>query len=148
MSDANPRKSNREKAMDEDLAELRICMDMFLNSQMNEAIALLRGRHKPESMYYQFGKALEDALRAVISFHPNDIETAMKSFDQTLKVANAQRKTSSVVGVNTVKALGSWVFGTVGGGSFRGMTRIEKHAVSVLPPFRPPNGSWLKSRFC
>ncbi|KAK3823189.1 MAG: hypothetical protein J3Q66DRAFT_279055 [Benniella sp.] len=117
--------------MDEDLAELRICLDMFLNSQMNEAIALLRGRHKPESMYYQFGKALEDALRAVLSFHPNDIETAMKSFDQTLKVANAQRKTSSVVGVNTVKALGSWVFGTVGGGSFRGMTRIEKHAELV-----------------
>ncbi|KAF9924497.1 hypothetical protein BGZ65_008298, partial [Modicella reniformis] len=131
MSDANPRKSNREKSMDEDLAELRICIDMFLNSRMNEAIALLRGRHKPESMYYQFGKALEDALRAILSFQPADIETAMKSFDQTLKVANAQRKSSSMVGMDTVKAIGSWVVGTIGGSSFRGMTRVEKHAELV-----------------
>ncbi|KAG0247001.1 hypothetical protein BGX31_000031 [Mortierella sp. GBA43] len=131
MSDASPRKSNREKAMDEDLAELRICMDLFLNSRMNEAITLLRGRHKPESMYYQFGKALEDALRAILTFHPDDIEKAMKSFDQTLKVANTQRKSSSIIGMDTVKALGSWVIGSIGGSSFRGMTRIEKHAELV-----------------
>ncbi|KAI8600179.1 hypothetical protein EDD21DRAFT_416106 [Dissophora ornata] len=132
MSDSNPRKSSLEMAMDEDLAELRVCMDMFLNSRMNEAEALLRGRHKPESMYYQFGKALMDALKALLTFRPEDIENAMKSFDLTLKVANTQRKTSSIVGVSTVKAFGSWVTGTVGAGSFRGMTRIEKHAVRSL----------------
>ncbi|KAG0363856.1 hypothetical protein BC939DRAFT_477455 [Gamsiella multidivaricata] len=131
MSDANPRKSNLEKAMDEDLAELRICIDMFLNSRMNEAEALLRGRHKPESMYYQFGKALVDALRAILTFYPDDIEKAMKSFDLTLKVANAQRKTSSIIGMGTVKAFGSWVVGTIGASSFKGMTRIEKHAELV-----------------
>ncbi|ORZ26790.1 hypothetical protein BCR41DRAFT_332843 [Lobosporangium transversale] len=131
MSDANPRKSGLERAMDEDLKELRVCMDLFLNSKMNEAEALLRGRHKPESMYYQFGKALVDALKAILTFHPDDIEKAMKSFDLTLKVTNAQRKTSSIIGVSTVKALGSWVIGTVGASSFRGMTRIEKHAELV-----------------
>ncbi|KAI1314959.1 hypothetical protein EDD11_001443 [Mortierella claussenii] len=131
MSDANPRKSSLERAMDQDLAELRVCLDMFLNSKMNEAEALLRGRHRPESMYYQFGKALLDALKAILTFQPNDIEKAMKSFDLTLKVANQQRKSSSIVGVSTVKALGSWVVGTVGAGSFRGMTRIEKHAELV-----------------
>ncbi|OAQ25161.1 hypothetical protein K457DRAFT_81060 [Linnemannia elongata AG-77] len=129
MFDSNPRKSNLEKAMDEELAELRIVMDHALNNRMTEAEALLRGRHKPESMYYQFGKALLDALRAILTFHPDEIEKAMKSFDLTLKVADKQRKAaSSIVGLGTVKALGSWVIGSIGAGSFRGMTRIEKHA--------------------
>ncbi|KAK3832980.1 MAG: hypothetical protein JOS17DRAFT_816093 [Linnemannia elongata] len=129
MFDSNPRKSNLEKAMDEELAELRIVMDHALNNRMKEAEALLRGRHKPESMYYQFGKALVDALRAILTFHPDEIEKAMKSFDLTLKVADKQRKAaSSIVGLGTVKALGSWVIGSIGAGSFRGMTRIEKHA--------------------
>ncbi|KAF9942722.1 hypothetical protein BGZ67_000129 [Mortierella alpina] len=130
MSDANPRKSSLERAMDEDLAELRVCMDHFINSRMNEAEHMLRGRDKPESMYYQFGKALLDALRAILTFHPDEIEKAMRSFDLTLKVANKQRK-QSWMGLGTVKAVGSWVVGTVGSGSFRGMTRIEKHAELV-----------------
>ncbi|KAG0198000.1 hypothetical protein BGX28_008503 [Mortierella sp. GBA30] len=117
--------------MDEDLAELRICIDLFLNSRMNEAENLVRGRNKPESMYYQFGKALLDALKAILTFHPDEIEKAMRSFDLTLKVTNKLRKQSSIVGLDTVKALGSWVVGTVGAGSFRGMTRIEKHAELV-----------------
>ncbi|KAF9920343.1 hypothetical protein FBU30_009845 [Linnemannia zychae] len=129
MHDTNPRKSSLEKAMDEELAELRIVMDHALNNRMTEAETLLRGRNKPESMYYQFGKALIDALRAILTFHPDEIEKAKKSFDLTLKVADKQRKSSSgIVGLGTVKALGSWVIGTVGAGSFRGMTRIEKHA--------------------
>lgn len=115
--------------MDEELAELRVVMDLALNNRMTEAEALLRGRHKPESMYYQFGKALLDALRAILTFHPDDIEKAMKSFDLALKVTDKQRKTS-MAGLGTVKALGSWVIGSIGAGSFRGMTRIEKHAVS------------------
>ncbi|KAG0038673.1 hypothetical protein BGZ82_011252 [Podila clonocystis] len=131
MSDANPRKSNLEKAMEEDLAELRIAMDHFLNNRMNEAEEMLRGRHKPESMYYQFGKALCDALKAILTFHPDDIEKAMRSFDLTLKVTNKQRKASSVAGLGTVKAFGSWVVGSIGAGAFKGMTRIEKHAELV-----------------
>ncbi|KAG0343130.1 hypothetical protein BG000_007586 [Podila horticola] len=131
MSDANPRKSNLEKAMEEDLAELRIAMDHFLNNRMNEAEEMLRGRHKPESMYYQFGKALCDALKAILTFHPDDIEKAMRSFDLTLKVTNKQRRTSSVAGLGTVKAFGSWVVGSIGAGAFKGMTRIEKHAELV-----------------
>ncbi|KAG0310913.1 hypothetical protein BGZ99_010467 [Dissophora globulifera] len=131
MSDANPRKSNMEKYLDEDLAELRIVMDLFLNSKMNEAEALLRGRHKPDSMYYHFGKALVDALRAILSFRRTDIEKAMKSFDATLKIANSQRKTSSIVGITTAKAFSSWVVGSIGAGTFKGMTRIEKHAELV-----------------
>jgi len=105
-------------------------MDFFIDNKMNKGEELLRGRHKPESMYYTFGKALVDALKAILSFHPDDIEKAMKSFDLTLKVTNKQRKSAnqSVV-TGSVKAFGSWVVGTVGGGSFRGMTRIEKHAV-------------------
>ncbi|KAF9104429.1 hypothetical protein BGX29_001901 [Mortierella sp. GBA35] len=129
MFDSNPRKSNLEKDMDEELAELRIVMDHALNNRMTQAEALLRGRHKPESMYYQFGKALIDALRAILTFHPDEIEKAMRSFNLTLKVADKQRKAASaIVGLGTVKALGSWVIGSIGAGSFRGMTRIQKHA--------------------
>ncbi|KAF9216318.1 hypothetical protein BGZ59_010192 [Podila verticillata] len=131
MSNANPRKSNLEKAMEEDLAELRIALDHFLNNRMNEAEEMLRCRHKPESMYYQFGKALCDALKAILTFHPDDIEKAMRSFDLTLKVTNKQRKTSSVAGLGTVKAFGSWVVGSIGAGAFKDMTRIEKHAELV-----------------
>jgi hypothetical protein len=149
MFDSNPRKSNLEKAMDEELAELRVIMDLALNNRMTEAEALLRGRHKPESMYYQFGKALIDALRAILTFHPDEIEKAMKSFDLTLKVADKQRK-SSITGLGTVKALGSWVIGSIGAGSFRGMTRIEKHAVSpsILSPFFSLVAFWFVYLFC
>ncbi|KAG0253169.1 hypothetical protein BG011_006515 [Mortierella polycephala] len=131
MSDLNPRKSYLERAMDDDLKELRVCMDLFLDAKMNEAEAMLLTAHKPESMYYQFGRALVHALRAILTFHPDEIEKAMRSFDETLKIANKQRKTSAVIGLGTVKAFGSWVIGTVGGGSFRGMTRMEKHAELV-----------------
>ncbi|KAF9358549.1 hypothetical protein BGX26_001493 [Mortierella sp. AD094] len=132
MSDSNPRKSNLEKAMDEDLAELRIAMDLFLNARMNEGEALLRGRHKPESLYYSLGKSLVDTIRATMTFQRDDIENAMKSFDVTLKVASAQRKkSSSITGVGTVKAIGNWVIGSVGANSFKGMTRLEKHAELV-----------------
>ncbi|KAF8964164.1 hypothetical protein BGZ46_000823 [Entomortierella lignicola] len=132
MSDSNPRKSNLEKAMEEDLAELRIVMDLFFNARMNEADALLRGRHKPESIYYALGRALVDTVRALLTFNRDDIETAMKSLDQSLKVANGQRrKTSSIAGVGTVKAIGNWVVGTIGASSFKNMTRLEKHAELV-----------------
>ncbi|KAF9103083.1 hypothetical protein BGX27_010738 [Mortierella sp. AM989] len=132
MSDNNPRKSNLEKAMEEDLAELRIVFDMFLNSRMNEAEALLRGRNKPDSIYYHLGRSLLDAFRACLTFQRDDIEKTMKSLDLSLKVANAQRKkSSSIVGVGTVKAIGNWVVGNVGANSFKGMTRLEKHAELV-----------------
>ncbi|KAF9384750.1 hypothetical protein BGX21_001221 [Mortierella sp. AD011] len=132
MSDFNPRKSNLEKAMDEDLAELRIVMDMFLNGRMNEGDSLLRGRDKPESIYYSLGKSLVDTIKAGISFRRDDIENAMKSYEVTLKVASAQRKkSSSITGVGAVKAIGSWVAGNVGANSFKGMTRLEKHAELV-----------------
>ncbi|KAF9585091.1 hypothetical protein BGW38_003934 [Lunasporangiospora selenospora] len=134
MSDANPRKSNLEKLLDEDLAELRIAMDLFLNSRMNQAeeLVMSRARQKPDSMYYQLGVALLMALRAILTFHPDKIEQAMKAFDATLKIANQHRKpASSVVGLSTVKSIGSWVIGNIGAGSFRGMTRLEKHAELV-----------------
>ncbi|KAG0238873.1 hypothetical protein BGW42_000034 [Actinomortierella wolfii] len=127
MSNSNPRKSSLEQQMEEDLVELKEALDLFLDNKMNEAEALVR---RKETMYFKFGQAMLDAIKAIITFHPDKIQTAKKSFDAAIKKAEELRKPSTY-GLGTVKSLGSWVIGTTGAGAFKHMTRPEKHAELV-----------------
>lgn len=86
---------------------------------------------EPTAMYYELGKAIIQGLRALVTFDPYEIEAGMKAFDKAIKVSNKQRK-GSMMGLGSVKAVGSFVVGTIGAGSFRGMNRVQKHAVSLI----------------
>ncbi|KAF9976031.1 hypothetical protein BGZ73_009242 [Actinomortierella ambigua] len=127
MSNSNPRKSSLEQQMEEDLADLKVALDMFLDNKMNEAEAIVR---RKETMYFKFGQAMLDAVKAIITFHPDKIQTAKRSFDAAIKKAEELRKPTTY-GLGTVKSLGSWVIGTTGASTFKHMTRVEKHAELV-----------------
>ncbi|KAG0352674.1 hypothetical protein BG005_007912 [Podila minutissima] len=85
---------------------------------------------EPTAMYYELGKAIIQGLRALVTFDPYEIEAGMKAFEKAIKVSNKQRK-GSIIGLGSVKAVGSFVVGTIGAGSFRGMNRVQKHAELV-----------------
>ncbi|KAK3815129.1 MAG: hypothetical protein J3Q66DRAFT_205252 [Benniella sp.] len=82
---------------------------------------------KPRSMYYDLGKGIIQGLRALVIYDPAEIEKGMKAFEQAIKTADKQRK-GSIIGLGSVKAVGSFVVGTIGAGSFKGMNRVQKHA--------------------
>ncbi|KFH64515.1 hypothetical protein MVEG_09248 [Podila verticillata NRRL 6337] len=82
---------------------------------------------EPTAMYYELGKAIIQGLRALVTFDPYEIEAGMKAFEKAIKVSNKQRK-GSMMGLGSVKAVGSFVVGTIGAGSFRSMNRVQKHA--------------------
>ncbi|KAF9158113.1 hypothetical protein DFQ26_007965 [Actinomortierella ambigua] len=124
MSNSNPRKSSLEQQMEEDLADLKVALDLFLDNKMNEAEAIVR---RKDTMYFRFGQAMLDAVKAIITFHPDKIQTAKRAFDAAIKKAEELRKPSAY-GLGTFKSLGSWVIGTTGAGTFKHMTRLEKHA--------------------
>ena len=89
------------------------------------------GKDKSAGMYYELGKAIIQGLKALVTFDPEEIEKGMKAFEMAIKTADKQRK-GSLLGLGSVKAVGSFVVGTIGAGSFRSMTRVQKHAVSLF----------------
>jgi hypothetical protein len=89
------------------------------------------GPKEVRSMYFELAKGIIQGLRALVTFDPFEIEAGMKAFEQAIKTADKQRK-GSMLGLGSVKAVGSFVVGTIGAGSFKGMNRVQKHAVSLV----------------
>ncbi|KAF9928187.1 hypothetical protein FBU30_002583 [Linnemannia zychae] len=84
--------------------------------------------HKePRSMYFELAKGIIQGLRALVTFDPFEIEAGMVAFEKAIKTADKQRK-GSMLGLGSVKAVGSFVVGTIGAGSFKSMNRVQKHA--------------------
>ncbi|KAF8966208.1 hypothetical protein BGZ46_000408 [Entomortierella lignicola] len=110
------------------------------NLRAESTISLLEGKKNKgggkkdkelRSMYYDLGNGLIQGLRALVTFDPEQIDLGMKAFERTIKTANKQRK-GSMLGLGSVKAVGSFVVGTIGAGSFKGMNRVQKHAELVF----------------
>ncbi|KAG0231541.1 hypothetical protein BGW42_000186 [Actinomortierella wolfii] len=120
-----PPESDEEAEMNEDIAKVRHILDLFLNGKMVESEQILE--QQPKRMYFLLAQAITQGLRALLTFHPEEIAKGMKAFEAAIKASDKQRK-GSLVGVGTVKAVGSFVVGTIGAGSFRSMNRVQKHA--------------------
>ncbi|KAF9168623.1 hypothetical protein DFQ26_004259 [Actinomortierella ambigua] len=123
-----PPESDEEAELNADMGLVREILDLFLNGQMVEAEQKLE--RQPKRMYFQLARAIIQGLRALVTFHPDEIEKGMKAFEAAIKASDKQRK-GSLVGVGAVKAVGSFVVGTIGAGSFRSMNRVQKHAELV-----------------
>ncbi|KAG0291925.1 hypothetical protein BGZ98_002796 [Dissophora globulifera] len=81
----------------------------------------------PKAMYYELAKGIIQGLKALVTFDVEEIEKGMQAFEQAIKTADKQRK-GTIIGLGSVKAVGSFVVGTIGAGSFRSMNRVQKHA--------------------
>ncbi|KAG0048958.1 hypothetical protein BGZ83_006168 [Gryganskiella cystojenkinii] len=84
-------------------------------------------KDKSAGMYYDLGRAIIQGLKALVTFDPEEIELGMQAFEKAIKTADKQRK-ESVLGLGSIKAVGAFVVGSIGAGSFKSMNRVQKHA--------------------
>ncbi|OZJ05668.1 hypothetical protein BZG36_01408 [Bifiguratus adelaidae] len=115
-----------ELQMDEDLAEVRKALDLFLNSRISEAENILKPRYK-QTLYHTIGHALLSFLKALMTFEKADLEEAHDSLREAVTVANSLRKKDS----GLVENLTSWVKGSASVETIKSMTRIQRHAELV-----------------
>lgn len=112
-----------EKQLFEDVEQCRIALDQFLNSNINEAEAILKPHHK-DSMYYSLGYSFILYLKSVMTFQEDDIEATLGVLKHTIQLAgNLRKKENGWLGSVT-----SWVKGTTLE-DVKSMTIVERHAV-------------------
>ncbi|KAI9281813.1 hypothetical protein BY458DRAFT_498061 [Sporodiniella umbellata] len=105
-----------------DSMQVRRAMDLFLNSKIPEAEAILEpNRHS--SLYHALGHAFVLFLKSLMTFQHTDIEAAIEAIRETILMADSfRRKETGWVGSIT-----SWVKGlTVQ--DFKNMSTLHRHA--------------------
>jgi len=109
-----------EESLDLDIQEVEKCLLLFINSQFNEAEALLKTKYR-SSMYFTLGYATISYLKALMTFEPAEIVKANDAIKSTIELAVMYRKESSLVGT---------VFGFVKSKTptYRAMSKLQKHA--------------------
>ena len=106
----------------EDLAVVREAMSLFLSSRMKEAEDLCMDGAGTR-LYKAEGMALINAVKSIMTFEPQDFETAILSCKHSMQIAGHLRKKQGTIGK------------LVGGGrmsNFRSMTLVQLHAELVF----------------
>ncbi|KAL9538541.1 hypothetical protein MBANPS3_010853 [Mucor bainieri] len=117
--------SLEEKQLYEEIAQCRVALDHFLNSNINEAEAILKPHYK-DSMYFSLGYSFILYLKSVMTFQEDDIEATLGVLKHTIQLAaNLRKKESGWLGSVT-----SWVKGTTLE-DVKSMTAVERHAELV-----------------
>lgn len=112
-----------EKELFQDILEIRSALNHFLNSEINEAEAILKPRCK-ESMYHALGYSFILYLKCVMTFQEEDIVAALDSLKTTIHLSGTLRKKEN----GWLGSVTSWMKGTTLE-DVKHMTTIEKHAV-------------------
>ncbi|KAI8814774.1 outer membrane protein Iml2/Tetratricopeptide repeat protein 39, partial [Cladochytrium replicatum] len=108
-----------ERKLDADLADVEKAVRLFLNSQFSDAEAHLKTRYAV-SLYHAHGFGLISMMRAVLTFEPQDIESARDSLKRTVDMCKVLRKEQTLV---------AGIFQSITGGNGVGnMNRLQKHA--------------------
>lgn len=115
-----------EKELYADILEIRSALNHFLNSEINEAEALLQPRYK-ESMYHALGFSFILFLKCVMTFQEEDIVAALEALKNTIQLAGSLRKKEN----GWFGSVTSWMKGTTLE-DIKHMTTIEKHAVRII----------------
>lgn len=127
LSDQAAPASLEEKQLYEEIAQCRVALDHFLNSNINEAEAILKPHYK-DSMYFSLGYSFILYLKSVMTFQEDDIEATLGVLKHTIQLAaNLRKKESGWLGSVT-----SWVKGTTLE-DVKSMTVVERHAVRFHP---------------
>lgn len=120
----SPSKHLNNQQLDDDISQVQKALDCFLNSNIQEAEAILKPRYG-DSMYYSLGYSFILYLKCVMTFQHDDINTALDVLKHTIILAGNQRKKDS----GWIDSLTSWVKGTTLE-DVKHMTVVERHAVS------------------
>ncbi|CEP14140.1 hypothetical protein [Parasitella parasitica] len=115
----------KEKQLFEDAGQCAIALDHFLNSNINEAEAILKPHYK-DSMYYSLGYSFILYLKSVMTFQEDDIKTTLESLKHTIRLASSSRKRES----GWLVSVTSWMKGTTLE-NVKNMTVVERHAELV-----------------
>lgn len=119
-------KSDADADLVNDLLEVRKALDLFLDSRISEAEAILAPK-RTQSMYYSLGYGFILFLKCVMTFENADIERTMEALKHTIHLANGQRKRDG----GWLDNITTWVKGN-NVASLKSMTRIHRHAVSII----------------
>ncbi|KAL1925592.1 uncharacterized protein VTP21DRAFT_475 [Calcarisporiella thermophila] len=109
-----------------EIASVRRALDLFLDSRMNDAESLLLKGYGT-SLYFTLGYGVLSCFRALLTFHQDDLDTAMKAFNNTINLANSMRKKDSIFGSVT-----SLVRGGPSIRHLKSMTPRQRHAELVF----------------
>ncbi|KAI8968137.1 hypothetical protein BDB01DRAFT_726650 [Pilobolus umbonatus] len=107
-----------EENLYSDIQEVRQCMDLFLNSRIPEAEAILEPKQH-STLYHSLGISFILFLKSMMTFQHTDIQAAINSLKKTVQVADSLRKKNS----GWLGNLASWV---------KGLSIQDLHSMSVL----------------
>jgi hypothetical protein len=120
--------SEKNENLNEEIAQVRYALDLFLNSRIKEAENLIMP-NKETSLYWSLGYAFISFLKAMMTFQTSDIDTASEALKQCIHIATNARKRDA----GFVDSLTSWVKGSTGLASVKSMTKLQRHAVCKFP---------------
>ncbi|GAA5801040.1 hypothetical protein HPULCUR_006482 [Helicostylum pulchrum] len=113
-----------EENLLEDIKEVRLAMDLFLNSRIPEAEKILEPK-RYSTLYHSLGHSFVLFLKSVMTFQHTDIEDAIEALKETIQLADAFRKKNS----SWLGNITSWVKG-ISVLEVWEMSRLHRHAVS------------------
>ncbi|KAI9019299.1 hypothetical protein CLU79DRAFT_818532 [Phycomyces nitens] len=110
-----------DDSMLQDILNVRTALDLFLDSRIPEAEAILSPNRKT-SMYYSLGHAFILFLKSMMTFQQSDIQVALDALKDTVQLANGLRRKD-----------GSWLAWVKGNSvnDIKDMSRIHRHAELV-----------------
>ncbi|KAI8088521.1 hypothetical protein BDF21DRAFT_378735 [Thamnidium elegans] len=106
----------------EDIKEVRLAMDLFLNSRIPEAEKILEPK-RYSTLYHSLGHSFVLFLKSVMTFQHTDIEDAIEALKETIQLADAFRKKNS----SWLGNITSWVKG-ISVHEVWEMSRLHRHA--------------------
>lgn len=114
----------KEKQLFDEIAEVRVALDYFLNSNISEAEAILKPHYK-DSLYYSLGYSFILYLKCVMTFQQDDIDTTLGVLKHTIGLASSLRKREG----GWFDTITTFIKGTTLD-DVKQMTVVERHAVS------------------
>ncbi|KAI9313865.1 hypothetical protein BX666DRAFT_1863517 [Dichotomocladium elegans] len=108
----------------------RRALDLFLDSRIAEAEAILQPQLCQTSLYYAHGRALLLTIKSVMTFQPEDFEAAYDALKHTVNLSNALIRKGQ--GGNWfLEGLQSWVKGGLTRERLEAMKPVYRHAELV-----------------
>ncbi|RCH96650.1 hypothetical protein CU098_011294, partial [Rhizopus stolonifer] len=108
-----------------DISQVRQAMDLFLNSRISEAEAILEPKQNT-SLYHSLGHSFILFLKSMMTFQKTDISAAIDALKHTIQLADALRKKE----IGWLGSITSWVKSmTVQ--DILNMSRLHRHAELV-----------------
>lgn len=115
---------DEEDAMFSDIKQVQHALDLFLDSRIAEAEQLTMPRAN-STLYWGLASSSMTCLKAMMTFAPADIDTALSYLKQGVQLASGYRKKD----IGFLESMTSWVKGGSSISVLSAMTMVQLHAV-------------------